>query len=68
MIKHIVIESGGYKGLYVLGALDELNKSNFYNIENIETIYGTSIGSYVSRSNADNVEFTSQFYNKASFK
>ena len=32
MIKHIVIESGGYKGLYVLGALDELNKSNFYNI------------------------------------
>ena len=47
MIKHIVIESGGYKGLYVLGALDELNKSNFYNIENIETIYGTSIVSYV---------------------
>ena len=47
MIKHIVIESGGYKGLYVLGALDELNKSKYYNIENIETIYGTSIGSYV---------------------
>ena len=47
MIKHIVIESGGYKGLYVLGALDELNKNNFYNIENIETIFGTSVGSYV---------------------
>ena len=47
MIKHIVIESGGYKGLYVLGALDELNKSNYYDIENIKTIYGTSIGSYV---------------------
>ena len=30
MIKHIVIESGGYKGLYVLGALDELNKSKYY--------------------------------------
>ena len=29
MIKHIVIESGGYKGLYVLGALDELNKSKY---------------------------------------
>jgi predicted acylesterase/phospholipase RssA len=47
MIEHIVIESGGYKGLYALGALYQLNKENFYNIENIKTIFGTSIGSYV---------------------
>ena len=47
MIEHIVIESGGYKGLYALGALYQLNKENFYNIENIKSIFGTSIGSYV---------------------
>lgn len=47
MIEHIVIESGGYKGLYALGAFYQLNKEKFYNIENIKTIFGTSIGSYV---------------------
>ena len=46
MIKHIVMAAGGYKGLYVLGALYELNKK-IYNIENIKTIYGTSIGAYI---------------------
>ena len=47
MIKHIVLESGAYLGLYTLGALYELNKKKYYKIEDIETIYGTSIGSYV---------------------
>jgi predicted acylesterase/phospholipase RssA len=47
MIKHIVLESGAYLGLYTLGALYELSKKNYYKIEDIETIYGTSIGSYV---------------------
>ena len=47
MIKHIVLESGAYLGLYTIGALCELNKKKFYNIEEIETIYGTSVGSYV---------------------
>ena len=47
MIKHIVLAAGGYKGLNILGVLYELNKHKFYDIENIETIYGTSVGSFV---------------------
>jgi len=47
MIKHIVLAAGGYKGLNILGVLYELSKQKFYDIENIETIYGTSVGSYV---------------------
>ena len=45
MFKHIVIEGGAYFGLYTLGALYELKKTTL--IDNIETIYGVSIGSYV---------------------
>ena len=36
MIKHIVLESGAYLGLYTLGALYELNKKKYYKIEEIE--------------------------------
>ena len=46
-IKHIVIEGGAYFGIYALGVLSELHKESFYDIENIETIYGTSAGSFV---------------------
>jgi len=47
-IKHLVFSGGAYKGLYFLGALDHLNKNNFYNIENIETINAVSIGSLIA--------------------
>ncbi len=46
-IKHIVIEGGAYFGIYALGVLSELQKESFYDIENIETIYGTSAGSFI---------------------
>ena len=36
--------SGGYKGLNILGVLSELSREKFYDIENIKTIYGSSIG------------------------
>jgi predicted acylesterase/phospholipase RssA len=46
-IKHLVISGGGPLGLRYLGALQELEENNYWNIENIESIYGTSIGSVI---------------------
>ena len=46
-IKHIILEGGAYLGISALGALSKLHEENFYNIENIETIYGTSIGAFI---------------------
>lgn len=43
-IKHLVIAGGGVYGFTVYGALRESHKSNFWNIHNIESIYGTSVG------------------------
>ena len=45
MFKHIVIEGGAYFGLYIIGAIYELKKSTL--IDNIESIYGVSVGSYI---------------------
>jgi predicted acylesterase/phospholipase RssA len=44
-IKHIVISGGGPTGVIALGALQHLEKQQFWNIENIESIYCTSAGS-----------------------
>jgi len=44
MIKHIVINGGGPSGLLSYGALKYLFENDFVNIENIKSIYGTSIG------------------------
>lgn len=46
-IKHLVIAGGGPMGLCFLGALQYLNKENFWNIEHIESIYATSIGTII---------------------
>lgn len=46
-IKHLVISGGGPLGLRYLGALEKLEKENFWKLENIESIYGTSIGSII---------------------
>jgi len=47
MIKNIVLAAGAYKGIYILGALNYLSKIKYYNIENIETIYGGSVGGLI---------------------
>lgn len=47
MIKHIVLNGGAYLGLLELGALYTLQESKFYELINIETIYGTSIGGFI---------------------
>jgi len=44
-IKHIVVSGGGECGFSYYSAIRDSNKSGFWEIENIETIYGTSIGS-----------------------
>jgi predicted acylesterase/phospholipase RssA len=46
-IKHLVISGGGPIMVQVLGAIQHLEKSEFLNIKNIETIYGTSAGAIV---------------------
>jgi len=38
---------GAYNGIYTIGALDHLIKKKFFDIENIETIYGISVGGFV---------------------
>ena len=46
-IKHLVLSGGGYKGFMSIGALKYLSDQNFYNINEIENIYGTSVGSLI---------------------
>jgi len=46
-IKKLVLSGGAYKGLMMLGALQQLSKINYYDINNIEHIYGTSVGSLI---------------------
>lgn len=47
VVKHLVISGGGPLGLRYLGALEHLEKKQFWQIEDIESIYGTSIGAII---------------------
>ena len=47
VIKHIVISGGGYKGFYTIGALKHLSSIDYFNIDNIESIYGGSVGGLI---------------------
>lgn len=46
-IKHLVISGGGPLGLRYLGALEKLEQEEFWKFDEIESIYGTSIGSII---------------------
>lgn len=48
MIKNLVISGGGIWGFSCYGALRESNIQGFWNINNIERIYSTSVGSMIS--------------------
>ena len=48
MIRHLVISGGGQTGFTFYGLLRESHKQGYWNIENIQTIYGTSVGMLVS--------------------
>ena len=44
IIKHIVMSGGGPTGFSYYGILKESNRLNHWDIENIKTVYGTSVG------------------------
>ena len=46
-IKHLVLAGGGPAGFVSYGALRELHKHKFWDIQNIKSIYGTSIGAFM---------------------
>jgi len=48
IIKHIVLSGGGNTGLSFYGILREANKKRIWSIENISSIYATSIGSFLA--------------------
>tara|TARA_B110001452_G_scaffold179773_1_gene150921 strand:+ start:1174 stop:2109 length:936 start_codon:yes stop_codon:yes gene_type:complete len=47
-IKYLVLCGGGPVGLTIYGALKELHKENVWKLENIKTIYATSIGCLIT--------------------
>jgi len=47
-IKHLVIPGGGPTGIVSLGALQYLEEQNFWNKEDIESIYATSVGTFLA--------------------
>jgi len=46
-IKHLVISGGGPSGLMAYGIASRLAKKDFWNLANIKSIYGCSIGAYM---------------------
>lgn len=46
-IKHLVLSGGGPIMIQLLGALQHLESTNFIDLKNIESIYGTSAGAIV---------------------
>jgi predicted acylesterase/phospholipase RssA len=47
-IKHLVICGGGIAGINAYGVLKKSNIDGFWNIDNIETIYGVSAGAMLA--------------------
>ena len=48
MIKHIVISGGGPTGLISYGALKTLAQNNFWSLDNIKSVYASSIGGFIA--------------------
>jgi patatin-like phospholipase/acyl hydrolase len=46
-IKQIVLSGGAYKGFYTIGALKYLADNKFFNVDELEKIYGTSVGALI---------------------
>lgn len=47
-IKHMVISGGAFTGLVYYGGIRELSKHKYWKLENIKSIYGTSVGTLFS--------------------
>jgi len=48
IIKHIVCSGGGLAGFAFYGAIQECHNQHLWQLENIETIYGTSVGTILA--------------------
>lgn len=48
VIKHLVISGGGPAGLLTYGAIQHLAKQDVWNLKNIKSIYGCSVGAYLA--------------------
>ena len=48
IIKHIVCSGGGLAGFAFYGAIKESHRQGIWQLENIQTIYGTSVGTIVA--------------------
>ena len=47
-IKHLIISGGGPIGFRYLGALQHLEQKGIWKLEDIQTIYATSIGTILA--------------------
>jgi predicted acylesterase/phospholipase RssA len=47
-IEHLVISGGGQTGFTFYGILREAAKQGFWDIQNIKSMYGTSVGTFIS--------------------
>ena len=47
-IKHLVISGGGAVGINYIASLQYLQENNFWNIDNIQSMYSTSVGTFIS--------------------
>jgi predicted acylesterase/phospholipase RssA len=47
-IKHLVIPGGGPTGIIALGTLQHLEEQNYWKIADIESIYATSVGTFLA--------------------
>ena len=46
-IKNLLISGGGLNGMIFLGIIKELVQEKYLNLDEIETIYGASVGSLI---------------------
>ena len=47
-IKHLVLSGGAYRGIYMIGAINNLIKNKFIELDKIETIHCVSVGSLIA--------------------
>ena len=47
MIKHLILSGGSWKGFYMLGVIQELIKKKYIEIDKIQSVWGTSVGSLI---------------------
>jgi patatin-like phospholipase/acyl hydrolase len=57
MINYLVLSGGGPYGFITYGCLKKLNKLNYWKLDNIKSIYGTSVGGIIAAIISLNIEW-----------